>query len=155
MVIHFWSYGFYLFGCPVSVIWPWVDFINGFAPLRPTFAPFAQLLRSFLLAQMLAAGRERSAQGTRDRRRAQNSLWNRPQVPLDLNRACLELKYITKIPRSSLEISRTVQACWRRLKFILAIGIHPWELLAPPVFKASTVSCVPKNKTSLRQFSNI
>ena len=65
MVIHFWSYGFYLFCCPVSVIWPWVDFINGFAPLRPTFAPFAQLLRSFLMAQMLGAGRERSAQGAK------------------------------------------------------------------------------------------
>ena len=39
-----------------------VDFINSFVPLHPTFAPCAQLLRSFLLAQMLGAGPERSAQ---------------------------------------------------------------------------------------------
>ena len=44
---------------------PGVDFINGFAPLRPTFAPCAQLLRSFLLAQMLGPGRKRSAQGAK------------------------------------------------------------------------------------------
>ena len=32
-----------------------VDFINGFAPLCPTFGPCSQLLRSFLLAQMFNA----------------------------------------------------------------------------------------------------
>ena len=42
-----------------------VNFINGFAPLHPTFVPCAQLLRSFLLEQMLGAGRERSAQGAK------------------------------------------------------------------------------------------
>ena len=42
-----------------------VDFINGFAPLRPTFAPCVQLLRSFLLAQISSAERERSTQGTK------------------------------------------------------------------------------------------
>ena len=42
-----------------------VDFINGIAPLCPTLAPCAQLLRSFLLAQMLGAGRERLAQGAK------------------------------------------------------------------------------------------
>ena len=44
----------------------WVDFINGFAPLRSTFAPCAQHLRSLLQAQMLGVGRERSAQGAKE-----------------------------------------------------------------------------------------
>ena len=35
-----------------------VDFINSFGPLGPT-------LRNFLLAQMLGAGHERSAQGAK------------------------------------------------------------------------------------------
>ena len=44
---------------------PRVNFKNGFAPLRPTFAPCTQLLRSFLLAQMLGAGSKRLAQGAK------------------------------------------------------------------------------------------
>ena len=56
--------------CEMDSSLPGVDFINGFAPLRPTFAPCAQLLRSILLAQMLGAEqvgaeRERSAQGAK------------------------------------------------------------------------------------------
>ena len=46
-------------------LWPGIDFINCFAPLRPTFAPCAQLLRSFLLAQKLGARCKRWAQGAK------------------------------------------------------------------------------------------
>ena len=48
-----------------EVTWYGVNFINGFTSLRPTFTPCAQLLRSFLLAQMLGAGRERWVQGAK------------------------------------------------------------------------------------------
>ena len=44
---------------------PGVDFIKGFVPLRPTFAPCAQLLRSFLLARKFGARRKRWAQGAK------------------------------------------------------------------------------------------
>ena len=44
---------------------PGVDFINSFAPLCPTFAPYAQLLRSFLLAQKWGARRKRWGQGAK------------------------------------------------------------------------------------------
>ena len=40
-------------------------FYKWFCALTPNIAPCAQLLRSFLLAQMLGAGRERSAQGAK------------------------------------------------------------------------------------------
>ena len=42
---------------------PGVDFINGFAPLGPTFAPCAQLLRSFLLVQKFGERRESLGKG--------------------------------------------------------------------------------------------
>ena len=65
---------------------------NLFAPYTQHFTPYAKLLRSLYWCKILA-------QGTKDRHRGQNSLWNQPQTSI-LSKKFRKIGEVTKLRKT-------------------------------------------------------